>query len=198
MQPTTGLHPLDRNMDKDSRCSFFGVGWLVYVLTRYLVRKLYPLWSINSGAINASFEFISNARNRWFILYYHVWGPAWIKIHSNSIWLRARSHIDLTRWYWGECWDGLWTLSLGLSQFHGHGSWLMCKVALKTSYPLFLIDAMKCNFWDCFQVEIYIDNKLYTLDFVISTLMSRNPRKRMFKSHPLLPHFSPLYHKFCH
>jgi hypothetical protein len=21
------------------------------------------------------------------------------------------------------CWDGLWTLSFGLSQFHGHGSW---------------------------------------------------------------------------
>jgi hypothetical protein len=28
------------------------------------------------------------------------------------------------------CWDGLWTLSFGLSQFHGHGSWLVCEVAL--------------------------------------------------------------------
>jgi hypothetical protein len=29
-------------------------------------------------------------------------------------------------------WDhGLWTLSFGLSQFHGHGSWLVCEVALK-------------------------------------------------------------------
>jgi hypothetical protein len=27
-------------------------------------------------------------------------------------------------------WDGLWTLSFGLSQFHGHGSWLLCEVAL--------------------------------------------------------------------
>ena len=27
------------------------------------------------------------------------------------------------------CWDGIWTLSFGLSQFHGHGSWLVCKVA---------------------------------------------------------------------
>jgi hypothetical protein len=27
-------------------------------------------------------------------------------------------------------WDGLWTLSCGLSQFHGHGSWLVCEVAL--------------------------------------------------------------------
>ena len=30
-----------------------------------------------------------NAHNRWFILFYHVWGPAWIEIHWNSIWLRA-------------------------------------------------------------------------------------------------------------
>ena len=29
------------------------------------------------------------------------------------------------------CWDGLWTLSFGLSQFHGHGSWLVCEVALR-------------------------------------------------------------------
>ena len=28
------------------------------------------------------------------------------------------------------CWDGPWTLSFGLSQFNGHGSWLMCEVAL--------------------------------------------------------------------
>ena len=25
--------------------------------------------------------------------------------------------------------DGLWKLSIGLSQFHGQGSWLMCEVA---------------------------------------------------------------------
>ena len=24
------------------------------------------------------------------------------------------------------CWDGLWTPSFGLSQFHGHSSWLVC------------------------------------------------------------------------
>ena len=28
------------------------------------------------------------------------------------------------------CWDGLWTLSFELSQFHGHGYWLVCEVAL--------------------------------------------------------------------
>jgi hypothetical protein len=34
-----------------------------------------------------------NAHNRWFILCYYVWGPAWTNIHWNSIWLRARSHM---------------------------------------------------------------------------------------------------------
>jgi hypothetical protein len=27
-------------------------------------------------------------------------------------------------------WDGRWILSFGLSQFHGHGSWLVYEVAL--------------------------------------------------------------------
>jgi hypothetical protein len=29
------------------------------------------------------------------------------------------------------CWHALWTLSFGLSQFYGHGSWLVCEVALR-------------------------------------------------------------------
>ena len=79
-----------------------------------------------------------NAHNRWFILFYHVWGPAWIEIHWNSIWLRARSHMT-SHYTWGfvttlhdfgGVLDGLWTLSFRLSQFHGHGSWLVCEVAL--------------------------------------------------------------------
>jgi len=40
---------------------------------------------------------ISNAYNRWLILFYHVWGPAWIGIHWISIWSRARSHYT-----WGS------------------------------------------------------------------------------------------------
>jgi hypothetical protein len=40
------------------------------------------------------------------------------------------------------CWDGLWALSFGLSQFHGHGSWLMCEVAL--SILCFMNDII-CN-----------------------------------------------------
>ena len=30
----------------------------------------------------------------------------------------------------------LWTLSFGLSQFHGHGSWLVCEVALSCKFDL--------------------------------------------------------------
>ena len=36
---------------------------------------------------------IPNTHNSWFILFYHVWGPTWIKIHWYSIWLRTRSHM---------------------------------------------------------------------------------------------------------
>ena len=34
-----------------------------------------------------------NVHNRRFILIYHVWGPAWIEIHWNNIWLRAWSRM---------------------------------------------------------------------------------------------------------
>ena len=38
---------------------------------------------------------ILNVHNRWFILFYHVWGSAWIKIHWNSNQLRGLGHIWL-------------------------------------------------------------------------------------------------------
>jgi hypothetical protein len=37
----------------------------------------------------------------WFILFCHVWGLAWIEIHWNSIWSRARSHIT-SHYTWGS------------------------------------------------------------------------------------------------
>ena len=42
-----------------------------------------------------------NAHNHWFILFYHVWGPTWIEIHWNSIWLRVWSHIP-SHYTWGS------------------------------------------------------------------------------------------------
>jgi hypothetical protein len=76
--------------------------------------------------------------------FYHVWGPAWLEIHCNSIWL-GTGHIWLHTALedpWPSymilevsC-NGLWTLSFGLSQFHGHGSWLACEVTLNMSISL--------------------------------------------------------------
>ena len=42
-----------------------------------------------------------NAYNHWFILFYNVWGSAWIEIHRNSIWLRAWSHMT-SHYAWGS------------------------------------------------------------------------------------------------
>ena len=41
-----------------------------------------------------------NAHNRQFILFHHVWEPAWIGIHWDSIWWRAGSHIA-SHYIWG-------------------------------------------------------------------------------------------------
>ena len=42
-----------------------------------------------------------NAHNRWFILSYHVWGPAWIEVHWISICLRFRSNMT-SHYTWGS------------------------------------------------------------------------------------------------
>ena len=69
--------------------------------------------------------------------------PTWIEMSWVSIWLRVRSTYDSTLTLEGPwphyiilevSWDGLWTLSLGLSQSHGHGSRLVCEVALRPFY----------------------------------------------------------------
>ena len=42
-----------------------------------------------------------NAHNRWYILIYHVWRPAWIEIHWNNIWLEAQSQMT-SHYTWGS------------------------------------------------------------------------------------------------
>ena len=54
------------------------------------------------------------------------WGSGRIQ-YDFTLHFRVRDH---TTRCWRVCWDGLWTLSFGLSQLHGHGSWLVCEVAL--------------------------------------------------------------------
>ena len=76
-----------------------------------------------------------STHNHRFTLFYYVWGTTWIGIYWDSIWLRASLHMTshYTRPHYmilEVSWDGLRTLSFGLSQFHGHGSWLECEVTL--------------------------------------------------------------------
>ena len=94
-----------------------------------------------------------NAHNRWFILFYHGWGPAWIEIHWNSIWLRTRSHMT-SHYTWRSVnklhalevsWGNLWTVPIELSQFHGHGSWLMCEVALSVQCMAYIHNFYKSH-----------------------------------------------------
>ena len=52
------------------------------------------------------------------------WGPGHIHLHTTleGPW----PHYVILE----VSWDGLCTLSFGLSQFHGHGSWRLCEVTL--------------------------------------------------------------------
>ena len=87
-----------------------------------------------------------NTHNRWFVLCYHVVRTCTKRFQWNSIWLRDRSHMtsDYT-------WISVTTLHdfgsvLGQPpntffwalQFHGHGSWLMCEVALNEPRSSFI------------------------------------------------------------
>ena len=60
-----------------------------------------------------------NAHNRWFILFYHMWGPTWIKKFieiafgwgPNHIWFHTTLEGPWPHFMMLEvCWDGLWTL----------------------------------------------------------------------------------------
>jgi hypothetical protein len=50
-------------------------------------------WIILKTRCNTKLGDTPNAHNCWFILFYHVGGPAWIDIRWNSIWSRARSRM---------------------------------------------------------------------------------------------------------
>ena len=52
-------------------------------------------------------------------------------------------------------WDGLWTLSLGLSQIHGHGSWLVCvKWALPDRVVIFFLVASVLARWSRWAAQL--------------------------------------------
>ena len=93
----------------------------------------------------------ANTRSRWFILFYHVWGPVWIKIHWNSISLRARHRRHPTTFEdpWPHymilevCWDGFldtffWALTFSWSR-------LLARVSKWPLDPPNTEEETKCN-----------------------------------------------------
>jgi hypothetical protein len=81
-------------------------------------------------------HYTPKSHNCWSLILYHVWGPRITEIAFGwglgHLWLHTTFesprpyHMILE-----VSWDGLWTLSFGLSQFHGHGSWHINEVALR-------------------------------------------------------------------
>ena len=58
------------------------------------------------------------------------------------------------------CWDDLWTLPFGLSQFRGHGSWLVCEAALMCVFlgmsPDSSPHSLPCRVWQIIRIIITI------------------------------------------
>ena len=78
------------------------------------------------------------------------------------------------------CWDGLRMLSFGLSQFHGHGSWLMCEVALRQSQDTWLVTLratshMSQEPWPCNGEDPWLSSKGRTMGVGIAVLCSHMP-----------------------
>ena len=65
--------------------------------------------------------------NRYQLKIASGWGPGHIWLHTTLEGPWPHYMLLEVRW------DRLWTLSFGLSQFHGHSSWLVCEVTLRTT-----------------------------------------------------------------
>jgi hypothetical protein len=141
--------------------------------------------------------------------FYHAWRSMWIGIHWNSIWLRAQSYMT-SHYTWGYVttlhdlevsWDGFWTLSFGLSQFHGHGSWLVCEVALRPDLDkAHVITPIYLNKFVVLYQFMYVHLNLHnvTLLNVTPSLIPQNPEELQLESPFMLSHFPPIYPKFLH
>jgi hypothetical protein len=85
-----------------------------------------------------------NTHNHFFILFYQVWGPSWIKKFIELAFGWGLGHVLTSHYTWrpvtvihdfggvlGRPLDTFFRArAFGLSKFHGHGSWLVCEVAL--------------------------------------------------------------------
>jgi hypothetical protein len=99
------------------------------------------------------------------------WGPGHIWLHTTleDPWPHYMS-LEV-------CWDNLWTLSFRLSQFHGHGSWLVCEVALNCLHIFLLIGQAR---GPTSKKMAHLKLRNINPHNVTHSLISWNPRERMF------------------
>ena len=106
-----------------SNGSCFMVTWIIFknhllkvALTQN--RETMALWMLTTIGL-FYFTICEDPREYEFIEIAFGWGPG-------HIWLHTTLEDPFPHYMILEaCWDGLWALSFGLSQLHGHGSWLM-------------------------------------------------------------------------
>ena len=115
----------------DVKVYIHGIGWIVF--HGYLDSFQKPSLEGRSNT-KPEHHGTLNIHNHWFILFYHVWGFVWIKIHWNSIWLRAWSHmtshytqgsVSTLHYFGGVLWWPLDTLFWALTI---SWSWLLAPV----------------------------------------------------------------------
>jgi hypothetical protein len=102
-----------------------------------------------------------NTQNRWFVPLYHMWGPTWIKLHWNSIWLRAWSHYDFTlhlrvhdqtTWFWRCVGMAFGHFLLGCHNLMVTALSLVCEVALTMWLPCIYSNILICKPHNIIQV----------------------------------------------
>ena len=109
--------------------SCFMVTWTIFISHLFEAgvtqdRELMALWTLTTVGL-----FMCEDRYKHpFIEIAFGQGPnhIWLHITFEGLWPR---YMILE-----VCWDGLWTLLFGLSQLHGHGTWLICEVALSYTW----------------------------------------------------------------
>ena len=132
----------------------------------------------------------------YFIMYEDL---TWIEIPRNSIWLRAQSHM-ISHYTWGL----VTTLHdfgsvlgrpldtfLGLSQFHGQGSWPVCEVGLNQDIQCQLLNWMIFSQWRQFLIQskyiYWTSHKLFVCpNITYPTLLIKNEYHLYFFTYPTL------------
>ena len=86
--------------------------------------------------------------------------------------LHFRIH-DHTTWFWRCLGTAFGTLSFGLSQSHGHGSWLVCKVTPRRNIQMhvFRRDQLKCSKFVNYLITIIYEHTFLFQVFSMMTMM---------------------------